>query len=65
MRIILNGDPHETAAAALDGLLAEIALEGAAVATAVNGLFVAAAARAATRLQPGDQIEVLAPMQGG
>ncbi|MCX8997251.1 sulfur carrier protein ThiS [Rhizobiaceae bacterium BDR2-2] len=65
MRVILNGDPHETAAAALDALLAEIDLADAVVATAVNGEFVAAEERPQTTLQPGDQIEVLAPMQGG
>lgn len=38
---------------------------GATVATAVNGEFVPVPARAQTRLQDGDRIEVLAPMQGG
>jgi sulfur carrier protein len=31
----------------------------------VNGRFVAAAARPATKLADGDRIEVVAPMQGG
>ena len=35
------------------------------IATAVNGRFVAAAARPATKLADGDRIEVVAPMQGG
>ena len=35
------------------------------IATAVNGRFVAAAARPATPLTDGDKIEVVAPMQGG
>jgi sulfur carrier protein len=35
------------------------------VATAVNGEFVAAAARVRTPLSEGDRVEVLAPMQGG
>ena len=35
------------------------------IATAVNGRFVAAAARPATKLTDGDRIEVVAPMQGG
>ena len=35
------------------------------VATAVNGRFVPAPARAATALNDGDKLEVVAPMQGG
>ena len=35
------------------------------VATALNGEFVAAQARAQTRIADGDRLEVLAPMQGG
>jgi thiamine biosynthesis protein ThiS len=35
------------------------------IATAVNGRFVAAAARPRTELADGDRIEVVAPMQGG
>lgn len=65
MRVILNGEARDIAATALDALLAEIELADAVVATAVNGEFVAAEERPQTALQPGDQIEVLAPMQGG
>lgn len=65
MRVILNGEPHETPALALDTLLAEIELADAVVATAVNGEFVAADERQGLLLQPGDQIEIVAPMQGG
>lgn len=35
------------------------------VATAVNGQFVPARERTGVRLQEGDRVEVLAPMQGG
>ena len=35
------------------------------IATAVNGRFVAAAARPKTALADGDRVEVVAPMQGG
>lgn len=65
MRVILNGEPCETAASSLEALVDEIGLADAVVATAVNGEFVAVEARAETTLQPGYQIEVLAPMQGG
>ena len=38
---------------------------GAAVATALNGAFVAKAKRDRAAIRPGDRIEILAPMQGG
>lgn len=65
MRVMLNGAAHETAATTVAELVGELALDEAAVATAVNGMFVARAARVRTNLQSGDAIEVLAPMQGG
>ncbi|PTX56125.1 sulfur carrier protein [Litoreibacter ponti] len=65
MRIQLNGVPRETEAATLDALLIEAGYADAVVATAVNGDFVPAAARASTTLNQGDAIEVVAPMQGG
>ena len=46
-------------------MLAELGYANAAIATAINGEFVAAAARAQTPIAEGDRIEVLAPMQGG
>ena len=64
MNITLNGTPVTTAAATLQDLLAEQGF-GPKVATARNGDFVAAAARPATPLNPGDRIEVLSAMQGG
>ncbi|RCS24770.1 sulfur carrier protein ThiS [Phyllobacterium salinisoli] len=65
MKIILNGNPHETDAATLDAVLGELDLADAVVATAVNGAFVSAAERGETALRDGDQVEILAPMQGG
>ncbi len=65
MRILVNGAWRETVAPELSGLLAELGYSGAVVATAVNGEFVAAGARAETALVEGDRVEVLAPMQGG
>ncbi|HEX9858507.1 MAG TPA: sulfur carrier protein ThiS [Paracoccaceae bacterium] len=65
MRIDLNGTPQQVAADTLAGALAELGYGRSAVATALNGRFVPAAARAATALQDGDRVEVLAPMQGG
>ncbi|MBR9862665.1 MAG: sulfur carrier protein ThiS [Rhodobacteraceae bacterium] len=65
MKLQLNGDMIETQAAMLDGLLEEQGFTGAKIATAVNGDFVPAPARATCALSEGDRIEVLAPMQGG
>ena len=65
MRIVLNGKPREVAGRRLDGVLEELGYQGAKVATAVNGRFVARGLRAETRLREGDRVEVIAPMQGG
>lgn len=65
MRILVNGASHEIGAADLSGALEELGYGGAVVATAVNGEFVPASERQASRLSDGDRIEVLAPMQGG
>ena len=66
MRIIVNGAAREVSAASdLTAALAELGFGEAVVATAVNGEFVPVAARATTQLAAGDQLEVLAPMQGG
>ena len=64
MQINLNGHPQTITATTLAAALAELGLNGP-IATALNGHFVAATARAATVLQNGDRIEALAPMQGG
>jgi sulfur carrier protein len=66
MRIIVNGAAREVSAASdLAAALAELGFAEAVVATAVNGEFVPVAARTTLRLAAGDQLEVLAPMQGG
>jgi len=65
MRILVNGAWRETASAELAAVLEELGYGGSIVTTAVNGEFVAAAVRPATRLADGDRVEVLAPMQGG
>jgi sulfur carrier protein len=46
-------------------LLNELGYAGAIVATAVNGQFVAQTNRQQLVIKTGDQVEVLAPMQGG
>ena len=64
MQIDLNGRALTVTAQTLGAALAELGLTGP-LATALNGQFVAAQARAATVLQNGDRIEALSPMQGG
>lgn len=65
MKLLLNGDSLTTEAATLDAVLIENGYTDATVATAVNGNFVPATLRTTHTLTDGDQIEVLAPMQGG
>lgn len=65
MRIEVNGEPREVTAATVQAALAELGLGAARVATALNGAFVPAGARAAQLLTEGDRLEVLSPMQGG
>jgi sulfur carrier protein len=65
MRILVNGVSRDTEALELSAALGELGYGDKTVATAVNGEFVSAEARAHTRLAEGDRLEVLAPMQGG
>jgi sulfur carrier protein len=65
MRIFLNDDAHEIDPGTLATALEALGFGGRKIATAVNGRFVAAAARPRTPLADGDRIEVVAPMQGG
>lgn len=70
MKIRLNGAPREVKAETLAALLAELVAaeelaEGAAVATAVNGVFAPAAERERVPLRESDAVEILSPRQGG
>jgi len=65
MELLLNGEPRQTLASDLAALLTELGCVEDAVATAVNGRFVARAERSALRLASHDRVEILAPMQGG
>lgn len=65
MNITLNAQPCEITAATLAEALEELGFTGPAIATALNGAFVAREARAGITLTAGDRLEVLAPMQGG
>ena len=65
MQIRVNGEPLATDARTLDELCARLGYADAKIATAVNGAFVAAGQRPATRLVQADEIEIVAPRQGG
>ena len=63
--ITVNGAQVTSTASTLAQLLAELGYGESRIATAVNGEFVAAERRHATPLAAGDQIEIVAPRQGG
>ncbi len=65
MKLVVNGEPQEVPAATLADALQSLDLAEAKVATALNGEFVPARARAATLVKDGDRIEIVAPRQGG
>ncbi len=65
MLLIVNGERREAAASNLDGLLSELEYEGRHFAIALNYDVVPRARWAATALKDGDQIEIIAPRQGG
>ncbi len=63
--IWLNGERVETEAKTLAQLIALAGYGDARIATAMNGVFVAARARADTVIDDGDRVEIVAPRQGG
>ena len=66
LAITLNGAPHTLApGSSLADLVAAHGLAPDALATAVNGEFVARHQRAEWRLQPGDAVFTFQPITGG
>jgi len=65
LKILLNGEAFATDAKTLDELCARLGFAEARIATAVNGNFVAAPLRGSTPLTEADEIEIVAPRQGG
>ncbi len=65
MRVIVNGEQREIAAASVDALLAELEYEGTHFAIAVNYDVVPKSRWAETALNAGDEIEIITPRQGG
>jgi sulfur carrier protein len=64
-KIVVNGEATETGAATVAELVAELGYNEGQVATALNGDFVPRSARAQAKLGAGDNIEIVAPRQGG
>jgi sulfur carrier protein len=65
VQILLNGEQFVTKARTLDELCAALGFADAKVATALNGSFVAAGARDGAELSEADEVEIVAPRQGG
>ncbi len=66
MRITINGQTRDIAGAPdIAGVLKAEGYEGRLVAVARNGEFVPKGKYAATVLNAGDALEIVAPMQGG
>lgn len=65
MKITLNAQHHDVVAATFASVLDELGYSSPAIATALNGTFIARDARATTRINDGDRLEIVAPMQGG
>jgi sulfur carrier protein len=65
LQILLNGERIAIDARNLDELCAKLGFAGAKIATALNGSFVAASARGRTALAEADEVEIVAPRQGG
>jgi sulfur carrier protein len=65
MRVIVNGEPRETAASSVDALLRELDYEGTHFAIAVNFDVVPRGAWGRTPIKTDDEIEIITPRQGG
>ena len=65
MKIRVNGEAREVEATTLAALLVELDYGEGPYATALNRELVLKSGRAETRLEEGDQVEIVAPKQGG
>ena len=65
LAIVVNGEAVATKAETLHALVTERGLGDARIATALNGDFVPAASRSATKLAKGDRIEIVSARHGG
>ena len=65
MKIRCNEQEAQIEGNTLAAALIELGYQGTTVATAINGEFVPKTQRNDTILNAGDQLDILAPMQGG
>ena len=65
MRVIVNGEQREIASRSVHALLGELEYEGTHFAIALNFDVLPRSRWAQTPLQPGDEIEIITPRQGG
>ena len=65
MLLIVNGERTDATATSLDGLLSELEYEGKHYAIAVNFAVIPRVRWSQTALKSGDEIEIIAPRQGG
>jgi sulfur carrier protein len=65
MRVTVNGEQREISAVSVDALLGELEYEGTHFAIALNYDVVPKSRWAETQLKAGDEIEIIAPRQGG
>ncbi|CAM1632470.1 Sulfur carrier ThiS/MoaD-like [Bartonella apihabitans] len=65
MQLFVNGEEKNVGAETLSALLNELDYEGDWLATAVNAELVSESEREDFKLNNGDRIEILSPMQGG
>ena len=65
MRVTINGEQREIAADRVDALLGELEYEGTHFAIALNYDVLPRSRWAETRLEPGDELEIITPRQGG
>jgi sulfur carrier protein len=65
MRVTVNGEAREIASTSVDALLGELEYEGSHFAIALNYDVVPKNQWAQTRLNSGDEIEIITPRQGG
>ena len=65
MRVTVNGEAREISSASVAALLGELEYEGTHFAIALNYDVVPKSRWAETRLNAGDEIEIITPRQGG
>ena len=65
MKISINGVAKDITSSNLAAVLHEVGYSDARVATAVNGHFIPVGQRESCPIEAGDQVEIVAPRQGG